>query len=193
MTEHVQIEAPTAPPARRILSANLWGGLIALALVLGGAWTLINRIPQTTPAADLPAAPIKGHPAPEIVLGTLDGQTVRLSDFRGKPVIVNFWATWCPPCRAETPELQALHRELGDKVVLLGVNVTSQDNGDVAGFVREFGVTYPILMDVDGKAFQDYNILGLPTTIFIDRNGIVNEVFTGAVNKAYIESKLPEL
>ncbi len=190
MTEHAQMETP---PARRVLGINLWGGLIVLALVLGGAWTLINRVPQTSPAASLPVAPIKGHPAPEIALDTLDGQTVRLSDFRGKPVIVNFWATWCPPCRAETPELQALHRELGDKVVLLGVNVTSQDNGDVAGFVREFGVTYPILLDVDGKAFQDYNILGLPTTIFIDRNGIVNEVFTGAVNKAYIESKLPEL
>lgn len=170
-----------------------WVGLIALVLALGGAWTLFNRVPQATPAADLQPAPVKGHPAPDISLNTTDGRPLKLSDFKGKPVVINFWATWCPPCRAEMPDFQALHRELGDQVVIFSINATAQDNGDVVGFMQEFGITFPVLLDVDGAAFATYNVLGLPTTVFVNRDGIIHEVFTGAVNKAYVESKLPEL
>ena len=172
-----------------------WIILLGVAIILGGVWIIINRVPTGNSAAagELAPAPVKGHPAPEIVLTSTDGQEIRLSDLRGKPVLLNFWATWCPPCRAETPDLQATHREIGDKLTIIGVNMTSQDGGDVEGFLREFGVTYPVLLDPDGTAAKAYNILGLPTSVFIDRNGIVQEVFTGAVNKAYIESKVPEL
>jgi thiol-disulfide isomerase/thioredoxin len=121
------------------------------------------------------------------------GEPISLSDYKGRPVIINFWATWCGPCRAETPDLQAVHRELGDDAVILGVNVTIQDQGDIDGFLQEFGVTYPVVLDTEGKAFTTYKVLGLPTTIFVDRDGIVSEVFTGPVNKAYVESKLGEL
>lgn len=170
-----------------------WMILLGAVLILGGAWTMINRIPSSTDGIDLAPAPIRRHPAPELVLNTTTGEQVRLSDFKGKPVLINFWATWCPPCRAETPDLQAIHRELGDELVIFSVNVTSQDGGDVEGFMQEFGVTFPVALDVDGVAAQSYNVLGLPTTIFIDRDGIINEVFSGAVNKAYIEAKLSEL
>lgn len=169
-----------------------WMVLLGAVLILGGAWTITNRIPGDS-TGDLSPAPIKGHPAPELVLNTTTGGQMRLSDNKGKPVIINFWATWCPPCRAETPDLQAIHRELGDELVIFSVNLTSQDGGDIEGFMNEFGVTFPVGLDVDGSAALSYNVLGLPTTIFIDRNGIVNEVFTGAVNKAYIEAKLSEL
>ncbi len=172
-----------------------WIILMGVVVILGGVWIIINRVPTGNAAAsgELAPAPVKGHPAPEIVLTSTDGQEIRLSDFQGKPVLLNFWATWCPPCRAETPDLQATHREIGDKLVIIGVNMTSQDGGDVEAFLREFGVTYPVVLDPDGTAARAYNILGLPTSVFIDRNGIVQEVFTGAVNKAYIESKVPEL
>jgi len=171
-----------------------WLILLGAVIVFGGGWIVANRVPPALPAdGTLAPAPVKGHPAPEITLVSTTGETVNLSDFRGTPVLVNFWATWCPPCRAETPDLQATHRELGDKLVILGVNMTSQDGGDVEGFMREFGVTYPVLLDVDGVAARAYNVLGLPTTVFIDSNGIVSEVFTGAVNKAYVISKVPEL
>ncbi len=170
-----------------------WIILLGVALVLGGAWVILNRVPTDAASNTLAPAPVKGHPAPEISLVSTTGQTVNLSDFKGKPVIINFWATWCPPCRAETPDLQAVHREIGDKVVLSGVNMTSQDGGDINGFLREFGVTYPVVLDTEGAAAKAYNILGLPTTVFVDRNGIINEVFTGAVNKAYVESKISGL
>jgi thiol-disulfide isomerase/thioredoxin len=177
------------------LQTTLWPWLllIALALLLGGGWLILNQTKPDTNRGALEPAPVKGHPSPEISLMSTDGTLVNLSDFKGKPVIINFWATWCPPCRAETPDLQEVHRELGDKVAILSVNATSQDGGDVAGFMREFGVTFTVVLDPEGKAFEAYNIRGLPTTIFVDRAGIVNEVFTGAVNKAYIESKLSEL
>ncbi len=171
-----------------------WIILIGVVVVLGGVWTIANRVPgNASSAGELAPAPIKGHPAPNFTLTTTDGQTVSLTDFKGKPVLLNFWATWCPPCRAETPDLQATHREIGDKLTIIGVNMTSQDGGDVTAFMREFGVTYPVVLDSNGDAARAYNILGLPTSVFIDRNGIISEVFTGAVNKAYVESKVPEL
>ncbi len=172
-----------------------WLVLIALVLVVGGSWIVFSREPQQeTVAAELAPAPVKGHPAPAITLNDIDGQVVNLSDFQGKPVLINFWATWCPPCRAEMPDFQAIHREMGDQVTIIAVNATSQDEPDnIRPFMEEFGITFPVLLDVRGQTMSDYNVRGLPTTIFIDSNGIVQEVFTGAVNKAYIQSKLSGL
>ncbi len=176
--------------------SNLWPWLamIAAVLLLGGGWIIISSdkaIEGAEPA--LEAAPVKGHPAPEITLETTAGETVNLSDFKGKPVLINFWATWCPPCRAEMPDFQALHRELGDDVVVFSVNASSQDNGDVNAFMEEFGITFPVLLDKTGLAGVTYNVRGLPTTVFVDRNGVINEIFTGGLNKAYLEAKLSEL
>ena len=170
-----------------------WLALIALVLILGGGWILYSRTPQTASVVDLPPLPVKGHPAPEISLVSTAGQPMALSDFQGQPVVINFWATWCAPCRAETPELQDIHRELGDQVVIFSVNMTQQDNGDVPAFIEEFGVTFPVVLDTEGVAETDYQIRGLPTTVFVDTAGVIQEVFTGPVNKAYIESKLPDL
>lgn len=187
------LERPRRGSATR---TNLrWPGLIILVLILGGIWIAVNRTPagsQTTQAGLAPA-PVKGHPAPEISLVSTTGQPMKLSDFRGKPVVINFWATWCAPCRIETPELQDVYRERGDEVIIFSVNATQQDQGDIEAFIQEFGLTFPVALDAEGKTFKDYNVLGLPTTVFVTKDGIINEVFTGPVNKAYIESKIPEL
>lgn len=175
-----------------------WTGAIVLALVLGGGWILFSRnlvAGDNSSRAALDPAPVAGHPAPDFELATIDGETIRLSDYRGKPVIVNFWATWCGPCRAEFPEFQQAAVDNADRLVIIGVNNTSTDQVElVPGFVEEFGITFPIVLDTeDGATAKTYRILGLPTTIFIDSSGIVNEVFTGPLNKAYIESKISEL
>ncbi|MEM7031832.1 MAG: redoxin family protein [Chloroflexota bacterium] len=172
---------------------EFWLVIITFVLFLGGFYIAVNRVVVQGQATQLEPAPVKGHPAPEISLVSTTGQTLNLSDFQGKPVIVNFWATWCAPCRVETPELQDLHRERGDDVIIFSVNATAQDSGDIDGFIEEFGMTFPVVLDPDATAFKTYNVLGLPTTVFIDADGVIQEVFTGPVNRAYMESKLPEL
>lgn len=180
-------------------SRGFWGLVILLALVLGGAWIFYSQAVTSGgvtggDAATLAPAPVAGHPAPNFELKTLKGETLKLSDFQGKPVVVNFWATWCGPCRAEFPDFQEASVENADDLVIIGVNSTASDQVEwVEDFVAEMGATFPIVLDEEGQVSETYQIRGLPTTIFVDRDGIVNEVFTGPVNKAYIESKLPEL
>lgn len=178
----------------------VWSTVVGLVLIGGGVWLILSRFliggSNTTNNAAISSepAPLAGHPAPDFELKTLAGETIRLSDYQGRPVIVNFWATWCPPCRAEFPDFQKISVEQGDKVVIIGVNHTAGDSPQlVPGFVEEFGITFPIVLDESGDTVKTYRVVGLPTTIFIDRNGIINEVFTGPINKAYIEGKLAEL
>lgn len=175
-----------------------WLTLIGLVIVLGGVWIIFSQASRSNSVAEaggaLEPAPIAGHPAPDFELKTLAGDTLRLSDFKGQPVLVNFWATWCGPCRAEFPDFQEAHVDNADNLVIIGVNSTSADQRElVDDFVAEMGATFPIVLDETGETVKLYRVLGLPTSVFIDRNGIVNELFTGPINKAYIESKLSEL
>lgn len=184
----------TYPPMLK--SIWFWGGIIGLVLILGGAWISFSQLQQLNNASgggavSLGVAPVAGHLAPDFELKALNGETLRLSDFRGKTVLVNFWATWCGPCRAEFPEFQEASLEHADDLVIIGVNNTSVDQADnVPGFVDELGITFPIVYDETGDVVKAYRVLGLPTSVFIDTDGVVIEVFTGPINKAYIQSKL---
>ena len=114
------------------------------------------------------------EPAPDFALTNLDGETVRLSDFRGKTVVLNFWASWCPPCREEMPEFQELWDERGedgsDDLVMLALDFLVQDTmADARGFVEGRGFTFPVLFDTaDGSVADRYRVRGLPATFFID-------------------------
>lgn len=131
----------------------------------------------------------KGDTAYDFYLEDMDGNFVSLSDFRGKKVFLNFWASWCPPCRVEMPHLQEFAEENED-VVVLGVNVTSSESSldNVKGFVDEFGLTFPNLYGTDDITYL-YYVESLPTSYFIDSNGVVNEAVIGPVTKDILEAR----
>jgi cytochrome c biogenesis protein CcmG/thiol:disulfide interchange protein DsbE len=108
--------------------------------------------------------------APNFTAVTFDGREVKLSDLQGKIVVLNFWASWCPPCRSETPLLQAVQDNLGDDVVLLGMN-SGDTEGDARDFMNEYGVTYDVARDVEGEIALDYGVTGMPETFIIDPDG----------------------
>jgi len=130
-----------------------------------------------------------GDRAYDFYLQDLDGNAVSLSDFRGQKVFLNFWASWCPPCRVEMPHLQEFSEENED-VVVLGVNVTTSESNleDVEDFVEEFGITFPTLYGTE-ELFYLYYVESLPTSYFIDSNGIVNEAVIGPVTKDVLEAR----
>ena len=116
-----------------------------------------------------------GQLAPDFVLQTPEGDTVRLSDFRGNPVWVNFWAPWCPACRTEMPRLEGFYLEhRDDGLVILGVGVRDSPES-MRAYAGEVGVTYPIVVDGDGAVANEYQALALPVHYWIDRDGIVRD------------------
>lgn len=144
------------------------------------------------PEAGLTEAPLAGYAAPAFTLPLVSGESVSLSDYRGLPVVLNFWATWCPPCRAEIPFFQNASVKYNGQAVILGIN-DGEAPATVAPFVTEFGMGYPVLLDTDSEVTIRYRVSALPTTIFIDRDGIIREVFPGIMNGAVLESRIEEL
>ena len=135
-------------------------------------------------------APKIGAPAPDFTLPGLDGTPVRLSDLRGKTVLINFWATWCGPCRKEFPELVKLAQQQGDRgLVVLAVDV-SESRDYVARFAQEFGATFPIVLDSDSNVVQSYRLIGLPTSLFVDRDGVLRAQQLGPLTEANLTAKL---
>jgi len=127
------------------------------------------------------AAPRPGKQAPTFAVPLLTGGTFRLSDYQGQPVWINFWATWCPPCRAEMRDIQALQGRLQeDKVAFLALNF-GEDPAEVARYVAAGGFTFPIGLDLDQTVADRYRMLALPTHIFIDRNGVVHSIRVGSL------------
>jgi cytochrome c biogenesis protein CcmG/thiol:disulfide interchange protein DsbE len=170
-----------------------WIVITIIALTLGGVWIGSTRaLPgQATPAARSPAPEI-GHPAPDFTLTSLDGSEVSLSDFQGQPVVLNFWATWCPPCRAEMPALQAASELLAGEAVVLGVSL-QETSSAVGPFAEEFGITYPLVLDQSAQVALTYRVSSIPTTFFIDEQGVVAEVFHSSLSEPLILARLDEL
>ncbi len=144
------------------------------------------------PGVDPAVGPGVGRMAPDFTLQTLDGGTFRLSEQRGKPVVLNFWATWCGPCQNELPAVQKAAAHFGNDVVFVGV-----DQGEkaevVQTFVDKLGLTFTIPMDADGAVGYDYNVQGLPTTFFIDRNGVVKSLWMGEMNSVTLAENIARI
>jgi len=138
--------------------------------------------------------PVVGKSAPDFQLKNLDGQSISLSDLQGKPVLINFWAIRCPPCRSEMPYIQQVYDEWHSKgLVVLAINI-GESTSQIEEFMQSQGLSLPVLLDKGGSVAQRYNIMGIPTTFFIDKEGIIQEKIIGAFqNKAQIEKRLGKI
>ena len=139
----------------------------------------------------LPAGDVKGRNAPDFTLTTLEGQPVKLSDYRGKAVLLNFWATWCGPCKVEMPWFVDLQKQYGGQgLQIIGVAMDDSGKDAIDKFAKEMGVNYLILQGKEAVGDAYGGVLGLPTTFFIDRNGKIIDSSSGLVGKGEIEENI---
>ena len=170
--------------------------LFFILLAAGFAWILFSADKSGTSTVGKIPAPQTGFLAPEFALKTPEGETIQLSDLRGQPVLVNLWATWCPPCRAEMQTLETVYNDYKDQgFIVLAVNMTSQDDPQaVLPFVTERGLTYPILLDDKGEIAKAYQMKSLPSSFFINRDGTINEVVIGGpMAEALLRTRIEEM
>ncbi len=171
------------------LSRFWW--LAGIVLFVGLAWIglTVRLFPNT---AENTPAPRPGFLAPDFELSDLQGTAVRLSQLRGQIVLINFWATWCPPCQAEMPALQAIYEEYqSNGFIILGINTTSSEVvSTIPDFVAAHGLTFPILLDPQDKATSAYQITGMPTSFLVGRDGIIQQAIVGPINESVLRSWL---
>ena len=175
-----------------------------LVLLLGGASVLYNKLsdkvespqladqkPQTTPTASDPSSDNSSEQsaekivAPDFTVYDIDGNPVHLSDFKGKPVVLNFWASWCGPCKMEMPDFNEKYLELGEDINFIMVNSTdgSRETVEIASeFIKSTGYSFPVYYDNDSDASMKYGVYSLPTTFFIDADGNFVTYATGAIS-----------
>jgi len=138
----------------------------------------------------------EGSPAPDFTLSTIDGGTVRLSDFQGKKVILNFWATWCPPCKAEMPHMQNFYEKNKDNgIEIVAVNLTNMDNGkdEIEKFVKEYSLTFPIPLDETGDIGVQYQAFTIPTSYILDTNGVITKKIIGPMDEEMMSNLTKDL
>lgn len=164
------------------LRYNIQSNITAIFILIAGVgWIWLSKAFPDDLSVDGKIAPRSGFLAPDFSLLDRDSNQITLSELRGRPVIINLWASWCIPCREEMPALEQVHQAYKDQgLIVLAVNATNQDNQQAAiRFSDNLGLTFPILFDTQGSVSQAYRLQSLPTTYFVDQNGIIQEVVVG--------------
>jgi peroxiredoxin len=167
-----------------------------LILATGLAWILISADGSGTSTSGEIPAPQQGFLAPDFALKTPVGETIKLSDLRGQAVLVNLWATWCPPCREEMQTIEKVYQEYkSEGFIVLAVNMTYQDDAlAIIPFVNEQELTFPILLDETGEMAKAYQLRSLPSSYFIGRDGIINEVVLGGpMSEALLRTRIEDI
>jgi len=166
---------------------------IAALLVVGFVGLLVWGMLNKEPITGLSGVTMVNRAAPDFTLTTFQGATVSLKDLRGKPVVINFWASWCPPCRYEAALLELTWRAYKDRgLIFLGVNIQDRKE-DALNYIREFDITYPNGPDPTGEISIDYGVSGLPVTFFVSGKGEVVRRWVGAVEKSVLIGSIEEI
>ncbi len=170
-------------------NALLFAALLIAIIGMLSAGKYLNRVRQHSPTKMV--GDVRGLVAPNFDLATLDGRRVKLSDYRGKAVLLNFWATWCSPCKVEMPWFVELQKKYGnDGLVILGVAMDDSEAPKIAEFASEMGVNYPVLLGTDQVSEQYGNVEFLPTSFYIDRDGKIVGKGTGLLARSEIEDNV---
>ena len=180
----------TTPPDSAVPA---WRRLVApaLAFALVAALGAALLRPKDTSGGD--GDPLLNKPAPSFVLKTLNGGTLSLEQLRGKPLVLNFWASWCGPCRDEAPLLRGVSEKNAGKLNVVGVLFQDKDLGRMKGFISEYGLAYPNLLDDDLKTSINYGIGGVPETFFIDEHGLIQSVDRGGLTAERLSAGLKSI
>jgi cytochrome c biogenesis protein CcmG/thiol:disulfide interchange protein DsbE len=164
-------------------------GIVSIGLVLLLGWSLLNKEPIT----GLSGITMVNRPAPDFTITTFEGTKMSLVDLKGKPVVINFWASWCPPCRVEAPLLEQTWRVYKNRgVVFIGVDIQDKLE-DALAYIREFDVTYPNGPDPTGEISINYGVSGLPVTFFVSRTGEIVRRWVGAIERSVLISSIEEI
>ena len=183
------------------LSPRQWNMVLVTVLVAGSLFIGATRVQpnlgtsQIAAQADLLSdpAPLPNHPAPDLALPQLDGTQRTLRDLQGQVVLINVWATWCPPCRAEMPAIQQAYVEYRARgFIVLAVN-QREDATAITSFLEQHGLTFPILLDRDGQASATYQASALPSSFFVDRRGVIRAVYHGPMPPRVINGIVEQL
>lgn len=169
---------------KKVIAAAVLITLLTVAIVQAMDKKTVNPDTANQTATQKDSLAI-GTKAPDFQLKTLTGETIKLSSLKGKKVMLNFWATWCPPCKAEMPEIEQFYKTASKDIVILAVNIDPQN--DVKGFIDKNKITFPILLDTSGNVNQSYQIISIPTTYFIDSNGVIQNKMVGAMKLSDIK------
>lgn len=171
---------------------NRWYILFAAILLSGSSWIWISRLPVETASKSAEPSAVIGRLAPNFTLTTLAGETFELAALRGKPVVLNFWATWCGPCRAELPALEATAQQFENEVQIVAVDQAEAPE-TVQKYVDELALSFTIPLDREGSVGRLYSIRGLPTTFFIDDEGLIRHVWSGEMDRITLAELIAEL
>lgn len=173
-------------PRRAIYAYAAGLGVCGLALLGAGVYEGFFAGQQQQDLAAISGGPLIGQPAPAFAVKDLEGQSITLAAFRGKPLLLNFWATWCIPCRKELPALQRFATEQHGRWAVLGIDEL-ESAAAIGAFAHPLGVTYPLAVDGDGSVGQRYRVQGMPTSFAIDAQGIVRQTQLGALDAATLQ------
>ena len=168
--------------------------LLGLSLAVAGGVALAGRNEDEQGSeTGLQVAPVRGALAPDFTLVNLEGENVSLSDFKGQPVLINLWATWCGPCRIEMPTIQSRFEEYRDEgFIVLAVNFDEQ-RADVQSFRDEFGLTFQMLLDPGAEVQRLYRTRSYPSTFFVDRNGVIQVQHIGVMTEGNLDDNLAQI